>query len=161
VNRSNFREHGSGHEKPERRRAAVQMALLASLLLLGGASCRQTATGPATVPVTGTVTRKGNPVAAAVIDFYPSASDAKPVQSFTDESGQFDVQTYVDASTVKRGMVPGQYRVSIQQLDQSAPRTMTARPKNLLPEKYASPETSGLTLTVPAEGVDDAQFHVD
>ncbi|MCA9261260.1 MAG: hypothetical protein KDA61_18725, partial [Planctomycetales bacterium] len=73
-------------------------------------------------------------------------------QTETDSDGSFVVQTFFDQGTVfKEGMAPGEYDVAISKLEDALPdRQMTRAPKNLLPARYATPNSSELAATVAA-----------
>jgi hypothetical protein len=121
-------------------------------------------TGLATVAVTGTVTQKGTPVEGAIVSFVPAGPGAVGAVGTTDAAGKFSLTTH----SKDDGAVPGQYKVTVTKYegakavegtgqatatgDMPASYTGAAADappaKNLLPEKYASPDTSGLTGTV-------------
>ena len=133
-------------------------AMCACVMLLA-AGCSNSDSGPETFPVTGSVTRGGQPVAGAVITFHPN-DGGKYAQAYTDDAGDFDVSIYVGNET-KRGMPAGEYAVSIEQFENSAQRSTMSRPKNLLPKKYASPQQSKLSAKVSADGPNEFQFKLD
>jgi hypothetical protein len=135
------------------------MTVRAVALMLGivaVAGCGGSVEGPTTYPVTGEVKLNGAPVAGADVAFtvQDQASEATPAQAVTDESGQFEVVTAFDQGKMtKPGMTAGAYAVTVTQLEQLTPMSVpTRKPKNLLPDKYAAPETSGLTATVTPDG---------
>ncbi|MEX2174225.1 MAG: carboxypeptidase-like regulatory domain-containing protein [Pirellulaceae bacterium] len=125
-------------------------------------------TGVSTVAVTGTVTHKGAPLAGAVVSFVPVGGVTEEKRSavgVTDAAGKYSLTTQAKDD----GAVPGEYQVSITRYEGpppvagggeeagpdgempasyggEAPETPPAQ--NLLPAKYASPDTSGLTATV-------------
>lgn len=108
--------------------------------------------GPATVVVTGMVTLDGEPVSDALVNFDPAGDSAKHAQAYTDQQGRFDVSIYVDNNTMKRGMVPGRYKVSVRKMATPVGGSTLEPPKNLLPERYATPDTSDLEATITQEG---------
>lgn len=149
---------------------------LSPLLLLAAASglvgCGGTDRGklPDTVPAKGTVTYKGTPVTGATVTFV---ADGEAPSAFgkTDESGSFELTSF----NVGKGAVPGQYRVTITKYTDSEPADvasvesddyvppelgteLSAGPTNLVPEKFAKPETSELTATVTEDGENDFKF---
>jgi hypothetical protein len=134
-------------------------AMCACLVLLV-AGCSNSVSGPETFPVTGGVTRGGQPVAGAVLTFHPR-DGGKYAQAYTDDAGNFDVSIYVDTQETKRGMPAGEYAVSIMQLENDGQRSPMSRPKNLLPQKYASPQDSKLAAKVTAEGPNEFHFKLD
>ena len=131
------------------------------IALIGLTGCGATSTGPATTPVTGEVTLNGQPVAGADVAFMPTVEgpDSAPAQAITDDAGRFEVVSLFDQGrTTRTGMVPGAYSVTITQLE---PATSTARPpRNLLPEKYAAPESSELSAEVASEGEQHFKFEL-
>ena len=109
--------------------------------------------------VTGQLVYHGAPVADAVVAFYNDESP-RAATGRTDEHGNFDLTTFED----KDGALPGEHTVVITKtsviednsrlsMDEavSAPRAK-AKPRQLLPAKYASVETSPLRLTVAEKG---------
>jgi hypothetical protein len=131
-------------------------ALVLTLGLLAVSGCGASARGPTTYPVTGEVKLNGAPVAGADVAFtvQDQGGGATPAQAVTDASGRFEVATMFDQGKItKPGMTAGEYAVTVTQLEQqTATSVPTQKPKNLLPEQYASTETSGLSATVTPEG---------
>ena len=123
---------------------------LAAMLAIAGCGPGR----PATVPVTGTVTLDGQPVAGASVMFSPAQS-GHPASGRTDQSGNFTVRTFEPGD----GALPGRHTVTVT-LQKTA--GMTADPDGLegdvapgglqvewiVPRKYASQKTSGLTVEV-------------
>ncbi len=110
---------------------------------------------PTTYPVTGLVTLEGSPVDGALVVFRPKASGgATTTQATTDEDGKFDVHIFLDmGKRTKRGMMPADYQIEVTQLVKATGEaSIFSPPKNMLPIKYASAQTSGLGTTVSAEG---------
>jgi hypothetical protein len=123
-----------------------------------------------TAPASGTVTLDGAPVEGARVTFSPKAADGKAAVGMTDSSGDFTLTTDGTAE----GALPGSYTVTIaktgggagtvdprsgggQMSPEEAAKFMeqvkemaTAKQEDLLPEKYKSPATSGLTAEVKA-----------
>lgn len=129
------------------------------------------ASGPKTYPVTGTVTQGGKPVEGATLLFVSTAGKSSATGK-TDSSGRYTLTT----TKFGDGAVPGQYKVAITKfdsggtdaVDMSDPNYAPPDPnkpapvaKNLLPEKYASPDTSGLTATVKESSDNKIDFTVD
>lgn len=124
---------------------------------------------PKTYPVSGTVTYKGNPVAGANLNFR-IADGSSFSMARTDASGRYELMTFEAGD----GTLPGEYKVGITQYESSGSTGPGmddaeyaspegdeggAPPKNLLPEKYANPETSGLTASV-TEGPNTVNFEL-
>ncbi|BBO33829.1 carboxypeptidase-like regulatory domain-containing protein [Lacipirellula parvula] len=120
------------------------------------AGCGPRSTAPATVPVTGKVTLEGEPVASAIVSLAPTSDSAGsvPAQATTNESGEFEVSTIFDQGrTTQAGMTPGTYALTVTKLEQlPAQAHITRAPKNLLPKKYESTDSSELKATINADG---------
>jgi hypothetical protein len=129
------------------------------LALVAAAGCDSSAEGPQTFAVTGEVTLDGQPVAGADVAFLPDTNtpDTAPAQAVTDDSGRFEVVTIFDQGrTTQAGMTPGTYGVQVTRLQRPPPSAgLSQAPRNMLPKKYASPATSGLSAKV----VPDQQNH--
>jgi len=128
------------------------------------AGCGQGA-GEGTSPVSGTVTQKGSPVEGAIVSFVPASEGGENAVGVTDAAGKYILTTRKKDD----GALPGQYKVSITKYDKPKETAATSAPlpegelsspdykgeapetppaKNLLPSKYASSDTSGLSATV-------------
>jgi len=144
---------------------------------------QQGADRPKTFPVSGTVTLNGQPVEGAIVTFVPTAG-GKGATGRTDASGKYTLTTFASGD----GAVPGQYNVKIvkfettgteaaagpggAEMDEEAytaaqdaaqeggEEEAAGAPKNLLPEKYADPATSGLKATVK-EGDNTIDFALE
>lgn len=158
------------------------LALLSGGLLMVGCGKAKTAGRPKTVPVFGTVTLNGQPVAEAQVVFQAKGKSPSAT-GLTDSSGKYRLMTF-DVE----GAVPGEYAVAIFKYDQSSlapPSSSTSSavsqggmpddyvppgigapikpsgPKNLLPAKYADAKTSGLTATVKESGENKFDFTLE
>jgi len=147
-------------------------ATVALVLVLG---CSRGPSRPKTYPVSGTVTMNGQPVEGARVVFVPksaaagapgSAGGAQPqgpqvATGETDAQGRYQLGTFAKGD----GAIPGEYLVKVFKYptptvqtgtgggdeDYRPPEEGAAPPpaaKNLLPEKYANENTSGLSFTV-------------
>lgn len=101
-------------------------------------------------PASGVLTWQGQPVVGAQITLVPT--DSKVPESVrptavTGENGAFEISTYADGD----GAPEGDYKVSVIWHPLVVSEGGNVRGGNVLPPKYAIPETSGVTLTV-AEG---------
>jgi hypothetical protein len=138
----------------------LSIALLIGLSLLAG--CGSTSSGPATAPVTGVVTLNGAPVEGAVLLFTPPSAESgfAGAQASTRPDGTFEVRIELDmGKTSKAGLPPGDYRVSVTKLElepgQSGPMKP---PQNVLPPRYATAESTPLTVTVKADSENHFEF---
>ncbi|NOX53834.1 MAG: carboxypeptidase regulatory-like domain-containing protein [Planctomycetes bacterium] len=70
--------------------------------------CAPTASGPKTVPVSGTVTMDGKPLANAMVRFIPEAG-GRPSFGITDAQGRYEL-SYTES---QKGAILGKHRVEI------------------------------------------------
>jgi len=138
-----------------RRNRKNDVAMFAMALVVAG--CSQ-GNGIRTVPVSGKVTYKGNPVEGATISFFPEG-DARPATAISGAGGVYHLMT-LDAP----GAMPSQYTVTLRKTDIPAESTkpvsmedavkMNSRPlpapKELLPAKYGDATRSPLKFEVKA-----------
>jgi hypothetical protein len=141
--------------------AGFRCAALIAVVGLGAVSgCTRSQQGPATVEVTGTVTYEGQPIDGANVIFHPANGSDQTLasQALTDKNGRFELSTHVGGGKFKTGIVPGNYAVTIKKLDTAAIANTLAPPKDLLPNRYGSPKTSGLTAKVADDQENEFQF---
>jgi hypothetical protein len=93
---------------------------------------------PTRVPVAGTVTIDGQPLAKAMLTFYPPSG--RPSYAKTDAGGAFRLACFEESD----GAQLGAHRVSVTAVEQPDPSTM----KWLAPKKYSDPNRSGLRYTI-------------
>lgn len=105
-------------------------------------------------PVNGAVRLDGKPLAAASVALI-AVNGGPLVSGVTDAEGRFQLET-----AGRAGVKPGEYRVTVIKKEVTAASTdkdghvgtvtpgRMAQEKWLTPPKYASPDTSGLTITV-------------
>lgn len=142
--------------------------LLPLVLVLSGCSNEDewTRKQPATVTAEGVLTLDGKPVDFASITLLPIEPGTHAATSLTDKSGRFAMQAFPS----KPGAVPGEYKVRVGKtievgaeaikvdLGEDAAHAVAQDGganvswKNVLPDKYADPATSGLTIVVPPDG---------
>lgn len=142
--------------------ACVAVVVAASVFLAGcgGGGGSSSGTGPKTVPVTGTVTKGGQPVEGATVKFT-TVDGKKGASGRTDAKGNYTLSTAKPGD----GALPGQYQVTITKIEAPAseptsgnegkptrPNKSAPAEKNALPEKYAKAASSGLTATVKESG---------
>ena len=126
---------------------------------------------PETVPVTGKILFKGEPVANAQVGFVPKieGSGALPARGTTDEAGEFVLKTYVAPGQEADGVTPGEYAVTVQKTDVPVDPAEMARmfsqnpgyvPPQLLPSQYATAAKSPLTAPVTEDGENSFEFEL-
>jgi hypothetical protein len=108
--------------------------------------------GPELVPVSGTITLDGDPLADAYVTFEPVEGTLELVSTgITDEAGRYTL-----ACGEQPGALPGMHRI---QLTTVAPGSHTDElsvlPRDKIPPHY---QDGSLTYEVPAEGTDAADF---
>jgi hypothetical protein len=115
---------------------------LAACLIAG---CSKNA-ATACYPVEGTVVYQGKPLAEAMVVFHPLANPASAkVVAFTDSAGKFQLATRQSGD----GVPAGKYGITVElRAPQMIGEETTRSGRNLLPARYAKPETSGLEFTV-------------
>ncbi len=145
------------------------VAALAVVLLIFGGACNKGTNKPKTYPVAGTVTMNGQPVAGATVTFTPKqpTSPGQPgptgASAQTNEQGRYEIGTFAKGD----GAIPGEYLVSVTKYEGAAPAGGSGAsqeeyrppmpgeeapvPKNVLPQQYANPNTSGLSFAVEAK----------
>jgi hypothetical protein len=115
------------------RRCAQIAYALTCVLVVGCGDGR-----PKRVPVAGLVTIDGQPLAKAMLTFYPP--EGRPSHATTDASGAFKLACFEESD----GAQLGAHRVSVTAVEQPDPSTM----KWLAPKKYCDPNRSGLKYTI-------------
>ena len=113
------------------------------------------------VPVSGTVTLNGHPLANATVTFLPVAPEGTTEAGDssvgkTNEKGEFTLETVKGVN----GALVGRHNVSVSQLNPDVGDT-DRRPRrgaltNALPRRYNN--DTELTFEVPAGGTDKAEF---
>lgn len=129
---------------------------------------------PARAATTVTVTYRGAPVEGATVTLHPLSPDGKAAFGRTDAQGRATLGTFDSGD----GAIPGEYLVTVVKPEsgqESAPNNAgdigampanpttgaapslsgASGPRHLLPAKYADTKTSGLKVTVNAEGKND------
>lgn len=140
--------------------------LALAALLISATGCSGSANEPEIlsklVPVTGTISYDGAPLAGVLVTYFPAegAAGAETAFGFTDESGKYTLSSPVAGRSQEetQGAVPANYRVYITKLvmpdgspvegeiTDAEAEEMGA--KQLLPAKYSSPTATKLTATV-------------
>ncbi len=112
--------------------------------------------------IAGKVTMDGQPLPAGVILFSPEGSSSEAVASANGqiENGEFSIPR-------ERGLVPGNYKVSISHTDQpeghikvelKKPRQKATSYKELIPAKYNT--KTELKETIPKGGKSDLKYEL-
>ena len=122
----------------------------AAFIILVAAGCGSDA--PPTAPVTGTVTYKGAPLKEATISFMPK--DGRPGYGKIVDGSIKDVMTLEPGD----GAPVGPSQVTIQAAQGGG--DMYAEQKSLIPDRYGSPEKSGLTADIKADGPNELKFEL-
>jgi len=141
----------------------VCLVSILSLTFLGGCGwAKVDPNRPKTVAVKGTVNYKGQPAEGATVTFIAQTAKEKGATGLTDANGNFRLMTFAPGD----GAMPGNYRVKISRTE-SKPQVSDEEMKKLmntgrqlpppietelLPKKYKSDATSGLTAEVKDKG---------
>lgn len=121
--------------------------MLLAILTLSG--CRDR--GLRLVPVTGSITLDGKPLAEAGVLFRP-CGELPPASGCTNSQGRFRLETLN-----RPGAVLGEYSVSIVKQEATGQNALgvagmgAGDVRNIVPVKYNKPDTSGLHVTVTAQ----------
>lgn len=167
-------------ENSNSRRNINATAGLCLVLIAGVIGCGEQQDGAAkqlpTLRVKGLVTYKGTPVDDATISFHPVTAGNPGAVGKSNSAGEFSLRTYKAGD----GAPEGEYQVSVQKSEiggieqksgaemfkdmekqaQSGHQAVVERPLSLIPEKYARPQTSGLSAKVEANGTNEFTFEL-
>ena len=113
--------------------------------------------GPKLVPVEGTITLDGKPLAGATIgmELVGGTKDFRLFSGETDANGRYVLKPFEKSGA---GAIPGEYHVMIKSV--KAPPgadEMTVLPKDPVPQEY---QNGSKTLTVSEGGVTNADFAI-
>ena len=108
--------------------------------------------GPQVVPVSGTVTFEGQPLAEAGITFAPA--NGRAAFGMVKDGRIESVTTFQPDD----GVIVGTVQVGIQSTTNLGKMTGPHRP--LIPERYFDPATSGIEVAVTAEGPNEFLFEL-
>jgi len=127
---------------------------VATFFVLGISGCQQSET----VPVTGTVMQKGQPVDKAEVVFNPK--QGRFASGVTDSQGHFSLSTAKPGD----GAMPGEYTVTLGEYYPADAPPAPPRGGGFLPSrfpnKYADPGTSPLNAKIDRGQKNDFQFEV-
>lgn len=138
---------------------------LLTVLILSSLGCGGGEKPPPLFPVSGKVTYQGKPVPGAKLAFIPANEDPKRPSAAgrasgeTDADGEYELAWGVDQIA---GSPAGKFKVIIfafQAVDDQ--HDSETKPPSLIPEKYDSPITSGLTATVNEDDDNVVNFNLE
>jgi len=121
--------------------------MLFALLIGPNAGCGEKSSFPETTPVSGKVTYNGQPVTKGTITFQPD--EGRAATGAIQPDGTYTLSTFAE----KDGATPGHHKVMIVANDGDPTMIPGSSPgykppKDLIPKKYFSLNTSGLEATV-------------
>ena len=150
--------------KTRLRRAKLRprrLFMLSWVLLVAGCGSSST---PTTIPVRGTVTWQGGPLDSGTVVFHrvdvAQGEFRRNATAQLGPDGTFQMSTF----SVGDGVMPGRYSVSVQSYTEgNAIDFIDASnvPKTRIPQRYTSPQTSGLSAEIPAGERGPLEFHFD
>jgi hypothetical protein len=146
------------HELRTNRKLKIQKTIVGLLpLVVFQAFAPGCSNSHGTAGVSGTVLYKNQPVDGATVVFHPKGDmpTAKPAQGKSESGGRFTVSTYFGPDEQPVGALPGDYTVTVTNIDEPKGAFDPHKdppPKNHLPTKYSTPQTSPLTVTVKPGG---------
>ena len=149
---------------------SVRMVLIFLALGISLSGCGGGPEGPPRVPVAGTVTLDGQALANAEVSLY---ADGEARVATTDKDGFYQitggaqvlkytvvVSKFEGSGTVMldaaAGMDAGQ--IEAMKMADGSGKTASKIAKQLVPEKYSSREKSELSVVIPLEGTQTADF---
>ena len=138
--------------------------LLAVTITVGGGCGSTTAPTERLVPVSGSITLDGKPLAGAVIMFWPDSTKGNQTtsQPYAEADSQGRYQLVLGIGKDKHEGSPlGWYRVIAEAWDLPKGKSSNSPPKLLSPQVYADPRKSPLRVEVveaPAPGAYDLQL---
>jgi hypothetical protein len=152
-----------------RYRVAVALAGMGAVLILG---CGDPTGIEKRYPVSGTVTYKGKPIEKGRINFVPTAAEGRAAGGDI-EDGEYELTTAEPGD----GAIPGSYKVTVLAIERddsklkeiakggqyhhdAAFAKAVRSAKKLVPAKYQSVESSGLTAEVKAQTNSGVNFEL-
>ncbi len=125
------------------------------IIFLGGMLCG-CSPHPATAPVSGKVVYQGKPLEFGSVMFQPVGGP--PARSVINSDGTFVLSTYEEGD----GATIGRHRIRVTCFESQSPDALEESlekemglGRNLIPDKYLSIDTSGLSFEVQETGHDD------
>lgn len=115
---------------------------------------------PGAAPVAGVVTLDGKPVTSGTVIFSPAKG--LPAHGELDSQGRFVLSTYQEGD----GAIIGEHRIAVVAVTEDDDSQHFERPptkpvRSLLPERYASKTTSGLSFEVKQGEHNEARLELN
>jgi hypothetical protein len=125
------------------------------VLCFAAVGCGQGSAIKGLAPCAGTVMLDGVPLGEAAIDFAPVDASGNLIignrggTAISDSNGNFTIKTASDSP----GIAPGTYKIRVSKMveEKSNDAQKSSIPKSIT-GKYATTETSDLTVEIPAKG---------
>ena len=147
----------------DRTTAAASALTLALAMALGSAGCG--GGEPGVIPVSGRITYKGEPVTTGEVYFSPESSSNRGAQGTLDSNGNYTLGTF----SANDGAYAGTYKVSVVSRGPDKPipakkvgkvleEDMQGTGDPLIPQKYFTPDASGLKAEVTDGGSNTFDF---
>jgi len=126
----------------------LSIAYVASFMAGCGPPAAKT---PSFYPVRGQVLLDGQPVRFAIVALSPKGvddDDGPPATGQTNANGEFNIRTMMGPG--HDGAVPGEYWISLYAPKQAPAEANGAKP-TAIPQKYRSPKTARISVSVKEE----------
>ena len=145
--------------------------VVVSLCLLFALGCSESSSIEGLVTAKGVVTHNGTPLEGATIQLHPTEG-GRPVFANSGEQGAFELFTMRPGDGAK----PGKYHVTVAKsevvgamtdeeyeryVDREGREPPPAEKKSLIPEKYASKDTSEMTVTISDSGEENLEIKLE
>lgn len=140
-------------------RCVAAISLFGVVSVSGCSRYEPSATLEDTADAAGTLTYQGEPLAFYEVVVYPP--DHRPASGITDENGKFVLGTNGPGDGAVVGIHPVAVKFVGPPSDVEPGREEFGPPPTptvALPDKYASPETSGVTVEIPESGDEDLKI---
>lgn len=144
---------------------SVMIPLSFLLLALSVSGCGEAR--PTTTTVIGKVSYKGQPLTKGQVSFVlkgqskdPVGQPSRPAVSGIGPDGTYKMGSFQGGD----GVVPGEYLISVRSFTNDPTlEEMDAGTKRIsaIPERYADPATSELTLTIPADATGEITHDIE
>ncbi len=108
----------------------------------------------AAVPVSGTITYKGKPIAKGTLQLLPEVGKGASGEIV---DGKFTLSTYGD----RDGAIPGKHKVGVVSATEVKTKDNDVGLKYDIPQGFASPDGSGLEVTIPKGGLKDLSITLE